>query len=84
MHLLNGDTVNAKMAQGKLVPTRLAEWKTPEQVAEEIYIRCLSRRPTDREQAALKEVVDNEPNKQQALEDLFWATMNSREFVFNH
>ncbi len=84
LHLLNGDTVNAKMAQGKLVPTRLAEGKTPEQVAEEIYIRCLSRRPTDREQAALKEVVDNEPNKQQALEDLFWATMNSREFVFNH
>ncbi|MDA1158494.1 MAG: DUF1549 domain-containing protein [Planctomycetota bacterium] len=84
LHLLNGDTVNAKMAQGKLVPTRLAEGKTPEQVAEEIYIRCLSRRPTDREQAALKEVVDNEPNKQQALEDIFWATMNSREFVFNH
>ncbi|MBL6705048.1 MAG: DUF1549 domain-containing protein [Planctomycetaceae bacterium] len=84
LHLLNGDTVNAKMSQGKLVPTRLAEGKTPEQVAEEIYIRCLSRKPTDREQAALKEVVDNEPNKQQALEDIFWATMNSREFVFNH
>ena len=84
LHLLNGDTVNAKMAQGKLVPTRLQEGKTPEQVAEEIYIRCLSRKPTDREKAALKEVIDNETNKQQALEDIFWATMNSREFVFNH
>lgn len=84
LHLLNGDTVNAKMAQGKLVPTRLKEGKTPEQVSEEIYIRCLSRKPTDREQAALKEVIDNEANKQQALEDIFWATMNSREFVFNH
>lgn len=84
LHLLNGDTVNTKMAQGKLVPTRLKEGKTPEQVAEEIYIRCLSRKPTDREKAALKEVIDNETNKQQALEDIFWATMNSREFVFNH
>jgi hypothetical protein len=84
LHLLNGDTVNAKMAQGKLVPTRLKEGKTPEQIAEEIYIRCLSRKPTDREAAALKEVVDNEQNKQQALEDIFWATLNSREFVFNH
>ena len=84
LHLLNGDTVNAKMAQGKLVPTRLTEGKTPEQIAEEIYIRCLSRKPTEREIAALKEVVDNEQNKQQALEDIFWATLNSREFVFNH
>jgi hypothetical protein len=84
LHLLNGDTVNTKMAQGKLVPTRLKEGKTPEQVAEEIYIRCLCRKPTDREKAALKEVIDNETNKQQALEDIFWATMNSREFVFNH
>jgi hypothetical protein len=84
LHLLNGDTVNAKMAQGKLVPTRLAEGKTPEQVAEEIYIRCLSRKPTEREAASLKEVIDNEQNKQQALEDIFWATLNSREFVFNH
>ena len=72
------------MAQGKLVPTRLTEGKTPEQIAEEIYIRCLSRKPTEREAAALKEVVDNEQNKQQALEDIFWATLNSREFVFNH
>lgn len=84
LHLLNGDTVNTKMAQGQLVPTRLKEGKTPEQIAEEIYIRCLSRKPTEREAVALKEVVDNEQNKQQALEDIFWATLNSREFVFNH
>ena len=84
LHLLNGDTGNAKMTQGQLVPTRLKEGKTPEQITEEIYIRCLSRKPTERESAALKEVVDNEQNKQQALEDIFWATLNSREFVFNH
>ncbi|NQV24323.1 MAG: DUF1549 domain-containing protein [Rhodopirellula sp.] len=84
LHLLNGDTVNAKMAQGQLVPNRLKEGKTPEQITEEIYIRCLSRKPTDREAAALKEVVDNEQDKKQALEDIFWATLNSREFVFNH
>jgi hypothetical protein len=32
----------------------------------------------------LVDVVAANPNKQQALEDVFWAIMNSREFMFNH
>lgn len=84
LHLLNGDTVNAKITQGRLVANRLKESKTPKQIIEELYIRCLSRKPTDREAASMEEIVANEENKQQALEDIFWATLNSREFVFNH
>lgn len=84
LHLLNGDTVNTKIAQGGLVANRLKEGKTPQQIFEEIYIRCLTRRPTEKEIAGLNEVLVNEQNKQQVLEDIFWAVMNSREFVFNH
>jgi hypothetical protein len=29
-------------------------------------------------------IVKEDPNPQQALEDGFWAILNSREFVFNH
>jgi hypothetical protein len=29
-------------------------------------------------------IVGADPNPQQALEDYFWAILNSREFVFNH
>jgi hypothetical protein len=84
LHLLNGDTTNSKIATGKLVETRLKEEKAPKDIITELYIRCLSRKPTDQEMAGLEEVVSNEQDKKRALEDIFWAVLNSREFVFNH
>ena len=84
LHLLNGDTTNSKIAQGKLVETRLKEEKAPKDIITELYIRCLTRKPTDQEMAGLEEVVANEQDKKRALEDIFWAVLNSREFVFNH
>ncbi len=84
LHLLNGGTVNDKIQQGKLVEKWLAEQKTPEQIIEEIYLRCFARQPTEKELAALSAEVASQENKKQALEDVFWATLNSREFVFNH
>jgi hypothetical protein len=53
-------------------------------VIETIYIRCLTRKPTSDETAKLMEVVQQAANPQQGLEDVFWAVMNSREFIFNH
>ncbi len=84
LHLLNGDTVGSKIANGGLVARRLNEKKTPEQIIEELYIRCLSRKPTADEMKKLMELVAANPNKQQALEDVFWALLNTREFMFNH
>ncbi|MEL0095905.1 MAG: DUF1549 and DUF1553 domain-containing protein [Planctomycetaceae bacterium] len=84
LHMLNGDTVNAKVTQGGLVATRLGEEVPHEKIVEEIYIRCLTRKPTEKELTNLMELVSQEENKQQALEDVFWALLNSREFVFNH
>jgi len=84
LHMLNGDTVNAKITQGGLVTTRLGEEVPHEKIIEEIYIRCMTRKPTEKELTNLMELVGQEENKQQALEDVFWALLNSREFVFNH
>ena len=60
--------------------------KTPAQIVENLYIRCLTRKPTEKEMKVLLDIVQAEPkeNRQQILEDVFWALLNSREFVFNH
>ncbi len=84
LHLLNGETTGNRIKQGDLVGKMLAAKKTPEQILEEIYIRCMSRKPATDEIARLMALVNGEADKKKALEDAFWAVLNSREFMFNH
>ncbi len=84
LHLINGATVHAKIQQGKLIETRLSESKSPHEIIEEIYIRCLTRKPTEQEIAQLDKAVAEDEDTRRVLEDIFWALLNSQEFVFNH
>ena len=84
LHLLNGDTTNSKILEGKVVDRLLKEKGDPNAVAAELYIRCLCRTPTPREADRIAHLLAEAPDKQQALEDLFWALLNSHEFIFNH
>jgi hypothetical protein len=84
LHLLNGDTVHKRIIDGKLIETWLKENKTHDEILDQLYYRCLARKPNDRERQQLTAEIAANENKQQALEDVFWAILNSREFVFNH
>ncbi|HKB40453.1 MAG TPA: DUF1549 domain-containing protein [Gemmataceae bacterium] len=84
LHLLNGETTTQRIAQGNLIGRRLAEKKTPAEIIDELYLRCLSRKPTAKEKAKLEGLVAAEQDKKRALDDVFWAILNSREFMFNH
>lgn len=84
LHLLNGDTTGQRIRQGNLVGKRLADKKQPLEIIDEVYVRCLSRRPTDVEKQKLIALMAAETDKKKALEDVFWAVLNSREFMFNH
>lgn len=60
LHLINGDTISAKIAQGKLLTDLLAEKKTPEAVIDELYLRTLCRKPTESESKRLADIVRRE------------------------
>src|SRR5262249_50646598 len=84
LHLLNGESTTGKIADGGMVEKLLAEGKQPLAAAEELYLRCLTRKPTPAEAERIGSKLGRAANKKQALEDLFWALLNANEFVFNH
>ena len=102
LHLLNGDTVQTKIASGALVQKRISAGKTTRDIVDELYVRCFGRKPTDQEWQSLEPMLAPAPantsatpppamtaalqqnERQKHIEDLFWALMNSKEFMFNH
>jgi len=56
----------------------------PEKVIEELYVRCVSRKPTSEETEKLEKFLGKEAKPEPVLNDLFWSLLNSKEFVFNH
>ena len=75
---INGRNPNSTL--GKL----LADIADDDQVAVELYLRCLGRQPVEKELAACREHVRTTKHRVQAFEDLFWAIINSPEFLHRH
>ena len=84
LHLLNGDATTQRITQGNLIGKLLTDKKTPEEILDEIYVRCLSRMPSADEKTKVLALVNAEKDKKQVLEDAFWAVLNTREYMFNH
>jgi hypothetical protein len=85
LHLLNGSTVQQKVAQGGIIKKMLEAKAMPGNVVDELYLRCLSRKPTKQEYDSLGPLIMEDPQEApKMLEDLFWALLNSQEFIFNH
>lgn len=86
LHLLNGDTVSAKIKEGNLIGKWIRQGITDDVIARRIYLRSIAREPTAEELQRITETLNQaKPSaKQEVLEDLFWAVLNSSEFLFNH
>jgi hypothetical protein len=87
LHLLNSSEVQEKISNGN---GRAARWaaddkRTEEEKVRELYRWCYSREPSTEELSlALQHVDRNATNRKIAYEDLIWALLNTKEFLFNH
>jgi hypothetical protein len=94
--LMNGEMIQEAISYdkptyfGKLVSSRISD----EQKIEQLALSALTRYPTDRELEVMRKIiaqnVGNARNGQrqqlfaQSLQDIFWAYLNSSEFVLVH
>jgi hypothetical protein len=94
--VINGDTLNKKLSAPEgSIALFLKLGISDRRILEYMYLAAFSRYPTDAERQALVAALQSaELNKgseqarreahRQALEDMVWALLTSKEFLFNH
>lgn len=87
LHLSNGNTLNGKLASKDGTLERLLSGNpTHAELVETAYLRCLNRLPKPEEKTAYTRLLDIAPvrDRRASAEDLFWALLTSREFLFQY
>ncbi len=84
LHLLNSEEVQKKVS-GTRAKQMAEDTRELHDRIRDLYLVAFSRSPSQDEQGvAIKYVQDRKDQPQQAFEDILWALMNTKEFVFNH
>ncbi len=86
LHFINGEAAHTNIKRGKVVADLVNKEKLPDkEIIDELYLRSFGREPDPEElDFVLKKISESPDGRQAALEDFFWALLNSKEFYFNH
>ena len=96
LHVINGETLNGKLgAEGNNVASFLKLGLSDRRILEHLFLSAFSRYPTESEkQTILGELKEaradhgseraRERARRESIEDLMWALLTTREFLFNH
>ena len=83
--LANSDEVENKLRSPQGAIAKLVKsGKSNPEIIEELYLTAYARRPAKEELEKAVAYVGLQKNRQEALEDVLWVVLNSREFMFNH
>jgi hypothetical protein len=90
LHVINGDTLNMKLSDASGYPTQAVKKAVPNSAAiEHLYLAAYGRPPHPEETQKLTDILwkaegETPESRQKALEDLMWALLTSKEFLFNY
>jgi hypothetical protein len=85
LHLLNSDEIQGKVGRQDGRADVLAKDKRPDaEKVEELFLWAFARKPTEEQRnKALEHIAKNAGNKKVAYENILWALLNTKEFIFN-
>ncbi len=86
LHLLNSPEIMAKVQDRQGTARQLANSDlATAAIIDELYLGMLSRLPNDDERTLMLQAFSDAPSdRRAAVEDIQWALLNSKEFIFNH
>jgi hypothetical protein len=85
LQLINGPTVNEKVRNANNRLGKLLTAKKPDaEILTDLYYAALGRAPFDDEKGIALDHIAKREDKRKAWEDVVWALINTREFLFRH
>ncbi len=96
LHVINGETLNGKLrAEENNIASFLKLGLSDRKIVEHLFLSAFSRYPTESEEQKIVEELKEargdqgsgrgrDRSRRESLEDLTWALLTSREFLFNH
>ena len=96
LHVINGETLNGKLrAERNNVASYIGLGMADRRILEHLFLSAFSRYPTESERRRMLEELkrarddnvsgrDRERARRESIEDLMWALLTTREFLFNH
>ncbi len=85
LHLLNSDEVQRKLSQPGGRIEQLAKDPRPDaEKVSELFMWAFARKPTEEQlKLALEHLAAHPKDQRQAYENILWALLNTKEFIFN-
>jgi hypothetical protein len=85
LHLLNSDEIQGKVGrQGGRADVLAKDPRPDAEKVEEVFLWAFARKPTEEQRGkALEHIAKNASNKKIAYENILWALLNTKEFIFN-
>jgi len=85
LQLMNGDYVAKKIqAKDGRLAKLIAAKKSDSEIVTELYYATLSRAPDPDELATAEKAIKAGKSRAEGLQDVFWALLNTRAFIFQH
>ena len=84
--MMNGPLIEKAISagEGSFLHAVLSSESSDTRNIQRLYLATLSRHPHSREQAVAENLIESGADKLSGYQDLFWALLNSNEFIINH